>query len=75
MVRQVESWNRLAEEYHGMENGEEDNCSIRSAGSPKPKIDFKFISEKLYSRDNINTTNEKIGQERANVSCNGQNNK
>ena len=71
----VESCNRLAKEYHGVENGEEDNCNIRSLGSPRSKIDFKFVSEKLYSRDNLSTMNEKIGQERANISCNGQNNK
>ena len=42
---------------------------------PESRIDFKFVSEKLYSRNNLSTTNEKIGQERASISCGGPNNK
>ena len=75
MVRQLESYNTLAKEHHGVENAEEENLSIRSARSLESRIDFKFVLEKLYSRDNLSSSNETIGQERASISCSGPNNR
>ena len=52
----------MEKEYHGVENGKMNNFSEWGAESPHFSNCVKYFSEELYSKADISTTNEEIGE-------------
>ena len=75
MAGQVESCHKLEEEQPGLEDGEERYYCIGCARSSRPKDDFKLISEKFCSGNDISSTNEKTIKKRASLPCSDKDNK
>ena len=74
MAGQVESYHKLEEEQAGLENGEKRNYCTGCARSSRPRDDFKLISEKFCSGNDISSTNEKTIKKRASLPRSDQDN-
>ena len=71
----MESCHKLEEEQPGLEDGEERYYCTGCARSSRPRDDFQFIAEKLCSRDDFSSMNEKTIKKRASLPYSDQDNR